>query len=70
MIHLGVHKHLVGDGKCRESMDKTERLIAEEVDHIPDAKIFVISLSVSKMLLVKHLLDVCNNGTMEVINDE
>jgi hypothetical protein len=26
-IHLGVHKHSIMDGKCKESMDKTKRLI-------------------------------------------
>jgi hypothetical protein len=71
MICLGVHKHLVGDGKCKEFMDKIiKRLITKEVDHMDNAKIYVISLTASNMFLVNHLLDVCNNATMEVFNDE
>ncbi len=26
-IHLGVHKHFIMDGKCKESVDRTKRLI-------------------------------------------
>jgi hypothetical protein len=32
MIHLGVHNHLVTNGKCRELVKETRRLIAKEVD--------------------------------------
>jgi hypothetical protein len=46
-IHLGVHKHPMVDGKCKESMDETRRLITKEVDRMLDANIFVISLSAS-----------------------
>ncbi len=48
VIHLGVHKHLVVDGKCKESMDETRRLIVEEVDRTLDVKISTTSLSANK----------------------
>ncbi len=34
-IHLGVHNHPVVDGKCRESIEETKRLIAKEVCRNP-----------------------------------
>jgi len=69
-IHFGVHKHPMVDGKCKESMDKTIRLITKEVDHTLDAKIFAILLGVSKTFLAMHLLDDSGNGTMELLNNE
>ncbi len=39
VINFGVHKHLVGNGKSRESMDEIRRLIVKEVDHTLNAKI-------------------------------
>jgi hypothetical protein len=42
IIHLGVDNHLVVDGKCRESLGETKRLIADEVDRTPDAKMSAI----------------------------
>jgi hypothetical protein len=51
-------------------VDEIKRLIAKELDCMLDAKIFVISLSVSKTFLVRHLLDDCNNGIMGVFNNE
>ncbi len=58
------------NGKCREFVDNTRRLIIEEVDHTPNAKISAISLSVSKTFLARHLLNDCNNGIMEPVNIE
>ncbi len=52
-IHLGVHKHYIVDGKCKESMDETKK-----VNHTLDVNIFAISLSASKTFLGRHLLDV------------
>jgi hypothetical protein len=37
MIHLGVHNHPIGDGKCMESLEETKRLIAKEVVYMFDA---------------------------------
>jgi hypothetical protein len=37
----------MADGKCKEFVDKTKRLIIKEVDRVPSAKIFMISLSAS-----------------------
>ncbi len=70
VIHLKVHKHLVVDGKCRESMDETKRLIIEEVNRMPDVKISTISLNASKTFLAKHLLDDNGNGIMEFLHGE
>jgi hypothetical protein len=51
-------------------VDEIRRLIIEEVDCMLDAKIFAISLSASKTFLVRHSLDDCSNGIMEVFNGE
>ncbi len=68
VIYLGVHKHLVADGKCKEFVDNTRRLIAKEVDCTFDAKIFVISLNVNFTLLAKHMFDDCSDDIMEHLN--
>jgi hypothetical protein len=34
-IHLGVHNHSVMDGKYRELVKETKRLIVKEVDRTP-----------------------------------
>jgi len=69
-IHLGVHKHLVVDGKWKESMDKTKRLNTKEIDCTPVTKIFVNSLSAKKTFLAKHLLDDSGNGMVELLHSE
>ncbi len=69
-IHLGVHKHLVVDGKCRVSMDKIRRLNTKEVDYTLNAKISVIFLSANKTFLAKHLLDDSGNGMVELLHSE
>ncbi len=69
-IHLGVHKHPIADGMCKESMDETRSLIEEKVDYTPNVKIFVISLSVNKTFLARHLFDDCSDGTIELFNGE
>ncbi len=48
----------------------TRRLIIEEVDRTPSAKINAISLSASKSFLARHLLDDCNDGIVEPLNGE
>jgi hypothetical protein len=47
-IHLRVHNHPIANGKCREFLEETKRLIAKEVDCTPNKKMFAISLSASK----------------------
>jgi hypothetical protein len=69
-IHLGVHKHLVVDGKCREYVDETKRLISKEVNHMLDAKIFMISLGDNKTFLATHLFDDSGDGIVEFLNDK
>jgi hypothetical protein len=70
MIHLGVHNHPIVDGKWQESVEEIRRLIVEEVDHTPNAKIFGISFSASKTLLANYLLDNFSNGTVELLKGE
>jgi hypothetical protein len=48
MIHLSVHLHLVGNGKCREVMEETKMLIEEEVNQTPNVKTLAISLNTKK----------------------
>jgi hypothetical protein len=69
-IHLWVHKHPITDGKCKEFMDEIRRLITNEMNYMFDAKIFAISLSVSKTFLARHLFDDCSNGIVELLNNE
>ncbi len=69
-IHLRVHKHLMVDGKCRESMNKIRRLIAKEVDRTPNAKISTILMGVNKTFFTTHLFDDSGNGTLELLNGE
>jgi hypothetical protein len=45
-------------------------LIAKELDHTLDAKIFAISLDASKTFLVSYLLNDSSNGTMELFKGE
>jgi hypothetical protein len=65
-IHLGVHNHLVANGKCRKSIKETKRLIGEEVDCMLNAKISSSSLSASKTFLVSYLFDDFNDGIVEL----
>jgi hypothetical protein len=58
------------DGECREFVDKTWRLIIEEINHTPNVKIFVISLGVNKTCLATHLLDDISDGIVELLNNE
>jgi hypothetical protein len=51
-------------------MDEIRSLIKEEVDCTLNVKIFVISLSINKAFLARHLLDDYSNGTMELFNGE
>jgi hypothetical protein len=68
-IHLGVHNHLVVDGKCWELVEEIKRLIVEEVDRTPNAKIFSISFNDSKTL-ASYLLDDSGNGIVEFFKGE
>ncbi len=67
MIHLGVHNHLVVDGKCQEFVKETRMLIIEEVDRMPDAKIYAISLSANKTLLASYLIDDSSDDIVELL---
>jgi hypothetical protein len=69
-IHLGVHNHLVANGKCRKSIKETKRLIVEEVDRTLDAKIFTISFNANKTFLVNYLLNDSSDGIVELLKGE
>jgi len=69
VIHFGVHKHLVVNCKSKESMDEIRRLIVKEVNHILNAKIFVILLGANKTLAM-HLLDDSGYGIVKLLNYE
>jgi hypothetical protein len=58
------------DGKCKELVDETRRLIVEEVDYTPNVKIYVILLSVNKTFLAMYLLDDGGDGTVELLNSK
>jgi hypothetical protein len=70
VIHLGVNIHLIVDEKCKESLDETKRLITKEVVCTLNAKTFAIPFNASKTFLAKHLLDDCNDGTVELLKGE
>jgi hypothetical protein len=67
VIHLGVHLHLVGDGRCRATMYESRKLIEKEVDWTLDAKTFAISLNTIKSFLAKHMFNKNNDDSLEVI---
>jgi hypothetical protein len=69
-IHLGVHNHLIADGKCKESLEETRKLIVEKVDRTTNTKMFVISLRASKTFLVKHMFDDCSDDKVELLKGE
>jgi hypothetical protein len=56
--------------ECRELVEETRRLIAKEVDHMPNAKIFSISLNASKIFLANYLMDDFNDGIVEFFKGE
>ncbi len=70
MIHFGVHNLLVANGKCKESLKETRRLIVKEDIHTPNAKMSVISLSASKTFFVKHMFDDYSDGEVEFFKGE
>ncbi len=69
-IHFDVHNHLVMDGKCWESIEKIRRLNVKQLDRTPNAKIFVISFSVSKTFLASYLFNDYSDGIMEFLKGE
>jgi hypothetical protein len=69
-IYIGVHNHLVANGKCRKFVEEIRRLIVKKVDHTFDAKTFTISLNDSNTFLVSYLLHDSSNGTMELFKGE
>ncbi len=70
IIHLWVHKHPMVDGKCREFVNETKRLVIEQVDRTLDVKIFAISLGDSKTFLAMHSLDDNGDGIVNLLNNE
>jgi hypothetical protein len=58
------------DGKCREFVNETKRLVIEQVDRTLDVKIFAISLGDSKTFLAMHSLDDNGDGIVNLLNNE
>ncbi len=50
----------------QEIVDESKKLIKEEVNLTPDAKICTIGLSINKSLLAKHLFDDSSDNTYKV----
>jgi hypothetical protein len=69
-IHVGVHNHLVMNGKCQEFVEEIRRLIAEELHCMPNAKISVISLRTSETFLMSYLFDDSSNDVVELLKGE
>jgi hypothetical protein len=69
-IHFGVLNHPIADGKCKESLEETRRLITKEVVCMPNTKMCMISLSASKTFLVRHLLDDYSDGKVELFKGQ
>jgi len=55
------------DGKCKKFVDETRRLIAKEVNPMPNVKIFAISLSVNKTFLITYLFEDSGDGLMDLL---
>jgi hypothetical protein len=51
-------------------MGETKRRIIEDIDRTHDAKIFVISMSVNKTFLARHLLDDSGDDRVELLDYE
>jgi len=58
------------DDKCKDFVNETGRLIVKEVNCMPDAKIYAISLSASKTFLATHLFDESGDGPMDLLKGE
>jgi hypothetical protein len=48
-------------------MDESKKLIEEEVNWTPNAKIFTISLSACKSFLAKHMFNDSDDDSCEVL---
>jgi hypothetical protein len=57
-IHLGMHKHPVSYGICRETLDTISTLIAQEVSKTPTAKNSAIAMAASKEFFDKYLIHI------------
>ncbi len=66
MIHLGLYLHSIIDDRCRNIVDERKKLIEEEVNQTPIAKIFAISLNTSKSFLAKHLFNDSDDNNYKV----
>ena len=77
-IHLGVHKHYVSNGTCRESLDIAYQCVVTEVMKTPPAKNSAIVMATSKTFIADYLLKSPSNGeghylvgsSMEVVMDK
>jgi hypothetical protein len=65
-LDLQIHP-LLANGRCKKTMDESKKLIEEEVNWTPNAKISFILLNASKSFLAKHLFNDSNDDSCEVL---
>jgi hypothetical protein len=58
------------DGNYKESLEEIKRSVTKEVNCMPNAKMFMISLSASKTFLARHRLNDCSDGKVELFKGE
>ena len=61
-IHLGIHKHLMSNGTCSESLDKFYQCAAYEVIKPSTTKNYVVGIATSKQFLANYLLKSPSNS--------
>lgn len=68
--NLGVHLHLVANGKCKKVVEEIKMLIEKEVNQTPDVKTLAIAFNTKKSLLVKHLFNDSSEGSFKFLKGE
>ncbi len=67
VIHLGVHDHLVAEGRSQKIVVQVKSPIKEKMFHTPWATPLAIVLAASNFFLSEHLLKENGEGPMEVL---
>ncbi len=67
MIHLGTHEHPIAQGMCRDALEEIKVLVKGQISCTDEAKIFTITLNVSKAFLAHHLFNEDGEGPMEIL---
>ncbi len=69
-IHLGIHAHLVYDGKCMEPFKEMENMVAKEVLHMPNAMSSTMTLVVNKTFMFCFLFNENGQGIVELLKGD